>query len=243
MNTTYPLEMSAGFPGLHADNGDYDCISRIGVTALDFGTAAMGKPANNTRVGKCKTDLLTLTFSADLVASNVVNGNINGTAIVAVTFGTDHATTMAHVATHIAAIAGVTSATVTAARVITVITDFAAIAGTSWAVTAGESQATITVAAVTTDKLFRGIVRHQHKVDGVFNANDIVPVVKKGRFWVRVSAAVAIDDTAYVDVDEDGKFTNVSTNNVATGGVFRTARSGAGTSTDSYKAILEINLP
>jgi hypothetical protein len=59
------------------------------------------------------TQIISLTMSAALVTSNSVAGNINGTALTATIFATDSDTTLAAIATKIAAVAGVQSATVT----------------------------------------------------------------------------------------------------------------------------------
>lgn len=63
---------------------------------------------------------IALLFSADFVTSNKINGSLNGVAYGEVTFATDHATTLAALATSIAALPGVKSAT-SATRTVTVI--------------------------------------------------------------------------------------------------------------------------
>lgn len=91
----------------------------------------------------------TITFSADLITSNVINGSVDGTALSATTFATDHATTMAAIATKIAATAGVSTATVGGSgnRVITVTAQSAGVPFTlsGFAVTLGASQATVAI--------------------------------------------------------------------------------------------------
>lgn len=96
----------------------------------------------------------TLTLSADLVTSNVVNGTINGVAITPVTFATDHATTMTALAAAIAAHANVDTATASG-RVITVVPLDNAELTYGFFVTAGASQATVTK-AVLQDKVYMG---------------------------------------------------------------------------------------
>ena len=92
-----------------------------------------------------------LTLDADLVTSNTIAGNVvvNGsTTAVSVTFATDHATTMAALASAIAAVTGVNSATVTGAgsRQITVVADDDVdVYLDSFAVTGGVSQAGVTL--------------------------------------------------------------------------------------------------
>lgn len=92
----------------------------------------------------------TITFSADLVTSNVVNGAVNGVAIAAVTFATDHAATMAAIAAALESLPTVASASVSG-RVITIIAadPEAILVLSGWLVTLGASQATATVATDT----------------------------------------------------------------------------------------------
>jgi len=64
---------------------------------------------------------LVLTFDADFVTSNLIDLDIDLTAITQVPFNADHATTLADLATEIALSAKVTSATVSGAREITIV--------------------------------------------------------------------------------------------------------------------------
>lgn len=93
----------------------------------------------------------TITFSADLVTSNKVNGAINGVAIEEVTFDTDHATTMAKLVTALEKHPAVADASITSARVITIVAldpeQILVLSG--FAVTAGATQATVTTATDT----------------------------------------------------------------------------------------------
>lgn len=88
----------------------------------------------------------TITFSADFVTDNVINLKVNGVAISPVTFTSDHATTIAAVATAISGITGVGTAT-SSGRVITVPGDTVGvdIPITRVVVTGGVSQPTGTV--------------------------------------------------------------------------------------------------
>lgn len=95
----------------------------------------------------------TITFSGDLVASNSVACTIDGVALSATVFATDHLTTMNALATKIAATAGVATATVGGSGN-RVITCTAAVAGvpftiTGVVVTLGASQATAAIATST----------------------------------------------------------------------------------------------
>jgi len=98
----------------------------------------------------------------------------------------------------------------------------------------------------TTGDVFRGVAVFTHTVEidrdtglAAHADGDAVSVLRKGKIWVEVTSDVAVDAVAYVDVagTDLGKFTDVSSSNLATGGIFRTAASSGGL------AVLEINLP
>lgn len=63
--------------------------------------------------------VFTITFDADLITGNTINATVNGDAITAVPFDTDHDTTIAALATALQATNGLVKAKVTAARQIT----------------------------------------------------------------------------------------------------------------------------
>lgn len=80
----------------------------------------------------------------------------------------------------------------------------------------------------------------QYSTGAEYRDKDTVNVLRRGRVYVEVTAEVTAGEDAYVDVltdGEEGKFTNVSADNLATGGTFR---SGADV---GELAIVEINLP
>ena len=80
----------------------------------------------------------------------------------------------------------------------------------------------------------------QYSTGAEYRDKDTVNVLRRGRVYVEVTAEVTAGEDAYVDVlttGEEGKFTNVSVDNLATGGTFR---SGADV---GELAIVEINLP
>lgn len=101
-----------------------------------------------------EVEVFTITFSADLITANVVNGSIGGEAIEEITFASDHDTTMAALAAAIEDLDCVATATCpgSGSRVITVTgatkgEDLST--GASFTVTLGASQATDTIANVT----------------------------------------------------------------------------------------------
>ena len=102
----------------------------------------------------------TITFSADLVTSNVVNGKVNNTAISPVTFATSHSNTMTLLAAAIEALgiaANIADASVTSARVITVTAYDSSqpLVLHEFVVTAGASQATVTYGS-DNNRIFKG---------------------------------------------------------------------------------------
>lgn len=101
---------------------------------------------------------MTITFSANFVTSNTINASVNGVAITAVPFNTDHATTFADLVTAIDGLSSVESATGNSTtRVITIIlTDQEEDGIATAVVTGGASQATATIAANEND-IFAGM--------------------------------------------------------------------------------------
>lgn len=94
----------------------------------------------------------TITFDADLITGNVVNGTFDSESIDPVTFATSHDSTMLALADEIQLLDEVFKATVTGAREITCIGQLPGdeITVTSFVVTGGASQATATIADVVT---------------------------------------------------------------------------------------------
>ena len=104
----------------------------------------------------------TITLDADFVTSNVINGVINGVAISAVTFATDHDTTMDLLLAEVVSHADVVSATLTDAstnRQITVValdpTKVFILTSSDWVITAGATQAGVTT-VTDTNNIYSG---------------------------------------------------------------------------------------
>jgi hypothetical protein len=114
------------------------------------------------------------------------------------------------------------------ARTVRVETDGVVITSSNFVVTAGQSQATA-VSVDSSDAVFDGVSVHNHNVGGKYVQYDSMSVLKKGRVWATSSVTMTKDDDVYVDLAGGlGKFTNVSTNNLATGGKVVTGNDGAG---------------
>lgn len=118
---------------------------------------SLSNPPASIVIGQAPTPVAgvqTLTFSAATVTGNVINGNVDGTAIGPITWATSDAATLSAVANAIAAVQGIASATV-AGEVITVT------AMTGWALTlsnfvvaGGATQPTVAVATTTPQKIW-----------------------------------------------------------------------------------------
>jgi hypothetical protein len=147
MQNTYPFNMPRGVPGRIADCGFKNTLSP---QCLEVIPAAVGvmKPLNlDYKIMLPRNDTASSVFSADLITDNVINATINGVAIDPVTFATDHLTTMQLIADAIEEIPTIESATVGGAnnRTITIISNpGTATVVTSFVVTLGVSQATVT---------------------------------------------------------------------------------------------------
>lgn len=240
--TSYNILMGQSFAGMKAD-ARYDVVeSALAYLAINFGRA-VSSLAGEADVHMPMIDQQTLTFSADFSASNVITVTVNGVACTAITYGTSHAATATALLAAIAAHPAVTSVSKNGAgRIYTINTK--GVACVSSGVVVGGSTVTATAVNIYSNDPFRGIALHRHKQqssivpDAGYLANEVVDVLRVGKAWVETSVAVTADDKAYVDLAGGiGKFTNVSTNNMNTGGYFRSTNTGAGL------ALLEINIP
>ncbi|MCK5609867.1 hypothetical protein KAR91_48795 [Candidatus Pacearchaeota archaeon] len=157
--SSYAINQNAAVLGLVADSAFTNTDSKVAKGAIPVGRGVSKVFGISDQVRLPAANQGTLTFDADLITSNVVNLKVNGTAITAVTFATDHATTMALLAVEIAKNVNVDTAVVSAARVITATSaDEIVITLTEIVVTAGATQAGGVWAFGTHDALY-GIAR------------------------------------------------------------------------------------
>jgi len=183
---------------------------------------------------KLTVSTITITLDADFVASNVLAGYINGTAI-SITYASSHANTMNLLKAAVEAITGIKNATVSG-RVLTV-NAFAGynIRYSTFAITGGSSQATVTLANATSQT--GGLVQ--------YDEGEMIPGLRRGRVYVEVEQAVDSDDTVYVRFEansngEPGGFRKDADTNTAiawTGAKYVTSASAGGI------AEIELNLP
>lgn len=147
-----------------------------------------------------------LTLSADLVASNVLAGNIviNGTTTAYTeTYASSHTATLAALATELDSLAGVSATSDPAARTITVTADAEYdVYFSSGAVTLGGSQATVTLSN-TESGTFYGISVQSAKQlteDGtsLYEADETASVARVNYIDVTSDDALAIGASVYV---------------------------------------------
>lgn len=234
--TSYSQYMGSAYAGMKADSRFDEVESFAADGAIPFGRGVGAESGNVDTVTLPKKDNAKLVFDADFVTSNKINLKVNGESITEVDFDTDHDTTADALVAAIAALSGVTcslDSTDTDNRTFDIETDGDEITVSDVAVTGGSSQAGSSV-TYSGDDIFRGIALAEHKEQdssGVaqYNDKDAVSVLRKGVAWVETSGAVTADQTAYVDLaGKIGKFTATSTNNMTTGGKFRSTISAAG---------------
>jgi hypothetical protein len=254
---SYLQDPAVGMAGMPADGHLLDSDSGFAIGNLEFGYAGMRSDdaARPRSVRPPRRNATTAVAAADLVTGNVVNGNVNGSALAPITFASTHLATITALADAIVAKLLTQGIVATYAlsgtnRTIT----FAAVDGsvdlTSFIVTLGASQTTFTLTNVGSDALidFVGIIRYDARApriaDGLagFADKDSVALVRKGRIWVPITSDVADNADAYIDVSSgnEGKITDVTTGgNIGPIGKFRGAWPTAGLGL----AVLELNLP
>lgn len=252
MQGSYPFNPAVALQGQKADIGFDYVVSGPAASAIEFGHGVI---SSNQKTGGARVpsrNKAVITFSADLVTSNLINGSINGTAIAQVTFASSHSNTMTLIKTAIETVLTALGLTGTVtkddtARTLTILltgSETTSLLLTSWAVTAGGSQATTTLSH-TSDGFFRGVALHQHKnvrADGThgYAASEVVSIMRRGRVWVVAAETVAENDDAYLVLatsGSEGRFGKTSTGNLATGGKFVTG------ATAGNLAMLDLNLP
>lgn len=237
---SYSNTQAAFFAGMKADARFDEVESKKAEVAIPFGRGLCAESGDVDVVRLPKKDVAVLVFAGDFVASNTIDLKVNGTAIAQVTFATDHATTAGLLVAAIAALTGIDCSLVASDatnRTLRIESDGSTVAVTDIVVAAGASQTTGSV-TYSADDIFRGISLHTHNELGSYAINEMVSVGRKVVAIVETSAAVSADEAAYIDLAGGiGKFTNVATNNMATGGYFCSTVGAAGL------AAVQINMP
>ena len=173
---------------------------------IQAGAPVMGYPGEENTGYNVHKDQVTLTLSADLIASNVYTVTINGTEI-AETYATSHAATMAALIEAINTDADMLAAGIVAAagstnRIIVLKAKGIDLTVTG-AVTLGATQASVTVATTTWSK-FLGVAVFGSTSgiagDAAYQIGDTVAVLAKGQIWVPCADDMTDKSAAYIDV-------------------------------------------
>lgn len=212
--TSYDNLPALGFPGLPVDSGFKDAVTRAALGPVPFGRFVLESAARTAAL--VSGNVATVTASTDLVTSNSTvgtvtvtdpEGNATETDLTATVFATDHATTLAAIATKIAAIDGIASAEATAASdLITVTAERGySVVLSAFVTTGGAGQPTWSYTQTGSLTGLAGVSLHQHKEPdsaGVaqYLAAEAVDVLKRGRVWVQAEQAVIPGDPVYVRV-------------------------------------------
>lgn len=153
----------------------------------------------------------TIVFSADLVASNEINGEVNGVAITPVTFAVSHVNTMGLIAAAITAADPNVTATVGGSNnrtlFLTAANGFNSIVS-NWVVTLGASQATTTLTNTTADVLYGIALRIQNKMNlmgpnggsagpSPYYEGDCISTETQGVVWVTSENGNTSDSPVY----------------------------------------------
>ena len=194
----------AGLLGLTADT-DFQVGGLTATVATFVPGDLVFSYKGETKAYKYAADTAKVVFSADFVASNVINGTVNGTAISAVTYATSSAATMGLLINAITAISGVEAildSTDSNGRTILIRTKGAA--NTSdFTVTGGASQATDTE-TYASGQLFRGVAKWATRVPGTtggtstFAIGEEIPVVRLADIWAASASGLVPGQIAYI---------------------------------------------
>lgn len=252
---SYPLNQNEAYAGMKADSRFDEVESFSAIAAIDFGKGvARGQANPETECRLPQFNNVVITDDAGTYTAGDYVTTVNGT-VVTTNWGTDKNTTLAAVATDIAALATIASAayssgshTITIVGAddveLTIVVDISGITGNM----------TISSTAHTSTDVIRGIAMHTHMDNRTlpvlgassfsatgYQATDSVNVLRKGVAWVETADAVVENAAAYLIVTgaNKGKFTddNSSPNIAVPTGIFRKAVDAAGISK------LEINIP
>lgn len=145
-------------------------------------------------------------FGGDFVASNTIDGTIDGVAIAQVTYATSHANTMTLLLAAINALSGVEAildSTDTNSRTILIRKKGIASFVANFTVAAGASQATDTTTYASGQK-FRGVAKYATRVPGTiggtgtFAVGESIPVARLCSIWAASASGLGTGDIAYI---------------------------------------------
>lgn len=267
--TTYPFDMPIGIPGRIADCGFKNTLSPQCLEDIPSAIGVM-KPFNvDYKIMLPRNDTASSVFSADLITANVINATVNGVAIAPVTFATSHLLTMQAIANEIAAIPSVASAVVGGAsnRTITIISNVGtATTVSSFVVTSGASQATVTTTASQSGTFFGVTQTIYNRMNGwvpntgpnlslssgipqPYYQGEVAPTLTQGRIYVVPETIITSNSAVYLRVAPSGlntqlgSFRGDSDSGNAVLIPVTTAIWREGNGTVGGIAVLELNIP
>lgn len=224
-------ELDKALPGLKFGI-DGKVATGAAQAAIGFGKPVYASKGEENKVGPLVNDRVTLGFSADFSASNVIAGNVTvagGTAVpYSVTFATSHAATFTALVNALDAIPGVEVVSFNATTRSIVLSANGVTLTATCAVTGGTA---VTVTnTVGTDMVLRGVALRTAKniVNGLarYETKDPVNLLTEGQIWVEVADKVEAHAQAYLT--PAGAWTDESSGNTATPYTFRSSTTGAG---------------
>lgn len=199
---SYPLNQNAAILGMIADLAYKHTESKIAKGAIPVGRGVTKVIGSDTEARLPAANQGLLVFAGDLIASNVVDMDINGVAISSVTFSGTHAATMALLITEIELNADVASAILdpddgTNRTLIVTGVDETVIEITNIVVTLGGTQTTGAWTSGTRDTLY-GIAHFSQALEGGLPNEDNIPqynnlkvanILRRSSLWVQFETA------------------------------------------------------
>jgi hypothetical protein len=197
MQVEFKKDIDVAFEGMYADssNSKRDSVSCFEENGIDFGRVLTYADNESKSARLPLANLVSLVFSADLVAGNTVGGLINNIPF-SVPFNTDHDTTMANLDTVLTAMLDVESALISgvANRTIEITAvENKAITPFNVTVVGGATQPSVTIVNSSNDS-FCGVSVRTHKMntesnEAKYNKTEMIPNLRKGSIWIRCEEA------------------------------------------------------
>lgn len=195
-------------------------INRNASEAIGFGKPVFGYKGDNRALWTYKKDTAKMVYSADFITSNSVAVTIDGVALSATVFATDHLTTINAIIAKITALAGceaVLDPADTNNRTILVRKKGVAAFVASSTVTLGASQATM-AATYGSGQVYLGFSMFTQKVGGQYDAGDEVNIMFEGGIAAVAASGAKANGPVYLTAA--GVPTSTATSNQLLDGVF-----------------------
>lgn len=206
--TSYNFLMNVGSAGERYDIGYADVLSPVTPLETIFPGLGLAKViGQDYQVRLPHQDIVAVSASTALVASNSTVVTLNGIALTPVVYATSNAATLTAIAVLIASQPNIASAVSDGASTITITASQGYSVSATFVTTAGAGQPTWT-STYTNDNVFYGIALYiQNKANllgfsgsagpSPYVAGDPVPCLTKGRVWVTTETTVTSDSPVY----------------------------------------------